>query len=375
MRFKSPICRTLAALCCWLAAQGALAQAPATAVSVSTRTPMIDVHSHFQADRTRHFPSALRTALAKMDELGIARTLLMPPPLVSRGANYYDIEELRFAAQQHPDRVAIMGGSSLNVMIHDTDPKAVSDAVKARFRARVDEIVAQGAVGFGELGVHHVSIPAMGSNHAYESVPADHPLLLLLADLAAERGLPIDLHMDLVPETMPLPEVLRANRLNPDTLAENAEAFKRLLSHNPKARFVWSHVGFEPLLTRHPQRVRQWLKAYPNLYMSFRVNKGHPNPAAAMTGDGQLKPAWVALIGEFPDRLMLGSDAFYDQGGIARGSGDPGQDQGIRWLRSLVDALPAPLAEAVASRNALRLYKLPDSPPVPPRAAQPSPVN
>lgn len=179
MRFKAPICRTLVALCCGLAAQGALAQAPATAGSASTRTPVIDVHSHFQADRTRHFPSALRTALAKMDELGIVRTLLMPPPLVSRGANYYDIEELRFAAQQHPDRVAIMGGSSLNVMIHDTDPK----------------------------------------------------------------------------------------------------------------------------------------------------------------------------------------------------SGDPGQDQGIRWLRSLVDALPAPLAEAVARRNAMRLYKLPDSPPVPPRAALPSPVN
>lgn len=361
--------RWLVVLCCAAGAQGALAQAP------SPRASMIDVHSHFQADRTRHFPSALRTALAKMDELGIARTVLMPPPLVSRGANYYDIEELRFAADQHPDRVAIMGGSSLNVMIHDTDPKDVNDAVKARFRVRVDEIVAQGAVGFGELGVHHVSIPAMGANHAYESVPADHPLFLLLADLAAERGLPIDLHLDLVPEAMPLPEVLRPNRLNPDTLAENAEAFKRLLSHNPKARFVWSHVGFEPLLTRHPQRVRQWLKAYPNLYMSFRVNKGGPNPAAAMTAEGQLKQPWLDLIREFPDRLMIGSDAFYDQGGIARGSGDPGQDQGVRWLRSLVDALPAPLAEAVASRNAMRLYKLADSPAVPARAMPPAPVN
>ena len=326
----------------------------------AARVPMVDVHTHFQAGgRQQNFAAALQTALSKMDELGIRQTVLMPPPLVHVAPNYYDIEHLRFAADQHPGRVAVMGGSSLNVMIHSTPAEEVTEAVRARFRARFQEIVSQGAVGIGEMGIHHVSIPAMGSQHAYESVPADHPLYLLLADLAAERGLPIDLHMDLVPETMPLPPTLRANPLNPDTLAENAEAFKRLLTHNPKARFVWSHVGFEPLLTRHPQRVRQWLQTYPNLFMSFRVNKGHPSPASALDPAGELKPAWQDLIRAFPDRFMIGSDAFYEAGGVARGSGDPGQDTGLRWLRALVDALPPDLARAVGHENAKRVYRLP----------------
>lgn len=348
--------RGLAVLCLVLGLGSAWAQSGASA---DPRVPMVDVHTHFQSGgRSQNFSAALQTALGKMDELGIRRTVLMPPPLVSETPNYYDIEHLRFAADQHPGRVAIMGGSSLNVMIHSTPVAEVTDAVKVRFKARFEAIVAQGAVGVGEMGIHHVSIPAMGSQHAYESVPADHPLYLLLADLAAERGLPIDLHMDLVPEAMPLPAALRANPLNPDTLAENAEAFKRLLTHNPQARFIWSHVGFEPLLTRHPQRVKQWLQTYPNLFMSFRVNKGHPSPASAMTPEGGLKPAWLELIQAFPDRFMIGSDAFYDAGGVARGSGDPGQDTGLRWLRALVDALPPEVARAVGHANAERVYRL-----------------
>lgn len=348
--------RVSVAAVCWAVAA---LWASGTAVHAQG-VPLVDVHSHFQAGPERDFVAGLRQALVEMDAVGIRRTLLMPPPLPrDQGPMYYDIEDLRFAAQAHPDRVSLLGGSSLNVMLHHTPPDQVTDEVKTRFRARAEAILAQGAVGFGELAIHHVSIPAMGPNHAYERVPADHPLLLLLADIAAERDVPIDLHMDLVPETMPLPASLRRNVLNPDTLAENATEFRRLLGHNPKTRWVWSHVGFEPLLTRTPQEVRSWLQAHPNLFMSFRVNRGAPMPAAALNPKGQVKPDWVGLIQAFPDRFMLGSDSFYDQTGVARGGGEPGSNAGLKALRALIDALPAPLAQAVASGNAVRLYKLP----------------
>ncbi|NIC42388.1 amidohydrolase family protein [Aquabacterium sp. A08] len=322
--------------------------------------PMVDTHNHFQAGKDRNFVAGLKAALREMDRVGIARMLLMPPPLPQeQGPMYHDIEDLQFALKDAPGRVALLVGSSLNVMIHSVAPQDVTEAVKARFAARVKAILDQGAVGLGEIAIHHVSIPAMGSQHAYEFVPADHPLMLLMADLAAERGVPIDLHMDLVPEDMPLPAALRPNPLNPDTLPANAEAFKRLLRHNPKTRFVWSHVGFEPLLTRQPQRVREWLKAFPNLYMSFRLNRGHAHPAAALGPDGQLKPAWMALVTEFADRFLLGSDSFYDRDGVARGGLEPGSNQGLRALRNFIDALPLPVAQAVAHGNAIRLYQLP----------------
>lgn len=347
--FKRPWCVcALTALCVWGA--GAAAQG----------VPMVDTHSHFQADKDRNFAAGLKSALREMDQVGMARTVLMPPPNTSGELPaYYDVEDLLFAVREFPGRVAIMGGSSLNGTIHHTAPDAVTDAVKARFRQRALDILGLGAVGFGEMGIHHLSLPAMGPHHAYSVVPADHPLLLLLADIAAERDVPIDLHMDLVPQDMPLPDALRSQAQNPATLPANADAFKRLLQHNPKARFVWSHVGFEPLLTRQPQRVREWLKTFPNLYMSFRLNRGHANPAAALGPDGQLKQAWTALVSDFPDRFLLGSDSFYDRNGVARGGLEPGSNQGLRALRSFVDALPPAVAQAVAHGNALRLYKLP----------------
>lgn len=340
MRIRSSSCALLLGLCL---AQGAVA------------LDLLDTHMHFQLAPTRDLDGSLDAALATMDKFGIGRALLMPPPLVSSTVKtYYDIDDVGFVLKRHPGRFALLGGARLNIMIHATPPAEVDAAVRDKFRAQAEAVIAAGGVGFGEIAIHHVSIPAMGSQHAYESVPADHPLLLLLADIAAEKDVPIDLHFDLVPEDMPLPEVLRPNAANPRTLEANAEAFKRFLAHNPKAKIVWSHVGFEPLLTRQPKRVAALLEAFPNLYMSFRLNRGTPNPAAAIGPDGMPKLAWLEVIQRFSDRFMLGSDAFYERQGIARGSGE----EGMANLRNLVEALPEPARTAVARENAIRLYRL-----------------
>lgn len=318
-------------------------------------TEMIDTHMHFQLAPTRDPEGSLRSALEIMDRHGIGRSILMPPPIVSaRAKTYYDIDDMTFVVSRYPGRFALLGGARLNMMIHETPVAAVDEAVKKSFRSLAEAVVSAGAVGFGEIAIHHVSIPAMGAQHAYESVPADHPLLLQLADMAAEMDMPIDLHFDLVPEDMPLPDSLRANSLNPSVLAANAEAFKRFLMHNPKAKIIWSHVGFEPLLNRQPKRVAAMLDAFPNLYMSFRLNRRSPSPAAAIDPGGQLKPQWLELIQRYPDRFMLGSDAFYDRDGISRGS----SEEGLANLRILVESLPEPVRTAVASANAVRLYRL-----------------
>ncbi len=100
--------------------------------------------------------------------------------------------------------------------------------------------------------------------------------------------------------------------------------------------------------------IRQSPTRKPNLYMGLRLGRGAPRPAAALSPDGKLKPPWVALIGDFPDRFMLGSDAFYARDGIARGSSDDGMNN----LRGLVTQLPENVASKVASENAIRVYRL-----------------
>jgi len=326
-----------------------------SAMAAAQEPALIDVHMHLQVAKGTLPPGAADGAVDSMNRLGISRSLLMPPPQVDvnlRG--FHDLSDLQHAVRAHPGRFALLGGSALNAMIHQTRAGAVDEALRSRFRQQALDYVKQGAVGFGEIAIVHLSLPAMGASHPYESVPADHPLLLLLADIAAEQQRPVDLHFDLVPEDMPLPDSLRANTSNPQRLEANGEAFKRLLAHNPKAVFIWSHVGFEPLLTRHPARVRQMLETYPNLHMSFRLNRSAPRPAAALDPSGQLKPQWLALISDFPDRFMLGSDSFYGPGGSERGS----TEEGLQNLRSLVAQLPPDVARQVARDNAVRMFRL-----------------
>lgn len=318
--------------------------------------PMIDTHVHFESVRVRNFEASARTALGTMDQYGIVRSLIMSPPRASFNVRInHDIEELQAAVAGQRERFAVLGGGgSLSIMIHATAPADVTADVKKRFRARAEEILALGAVGFGEIPIEHLSLPAMGPGHAYAAVAADHPLLLLLAEIAAERQVPVDVHFDLIPEDMPLPEQLAA-AANPPQLRANLEGFRRLLAHRPQAPIVWSHVGFEPLLTRGPGIVREMLASYPNLYMSFRINRTGGSPAMAFTQDGQLKPAWLELIRDFPDRFLLGSDSFYMPGSQgARGTGASGMNN----LRSLIDQLPPELGRQVASDNAIRLYRL-----------------
>ena len=78
------------------------------------------------------------------------------------------------------------------MMLHDAkDEKEVSEAEKKAFRKKAEELLDAGAVGLGEIAIMHLSLD---EGHPYECVAGDHPLLLLLSDIAAERDKP--LHRD-----------------------------------------------------------------------------------------------------------------------------------------------------------------------------------
>ncbi len=332
------------------------------AASASAEPPaIIDTHAHIANDaRARggpNFRAALNGAIGRIDGAGIRRLIVMPPPMISGGANY-EIESYRFAKEAYAGRILPGGGGgSLNGMIHSGAPDSVTDDRKRAFRARAEEIVAAGAVVFGEIALHHMSLSPMGPNHPYESTPADHPLMLLLADIAAEKNLPIDVHLDAVPEDMSLPGRPVFNRGNPATLRENLAAFERLLARNRGARIVWAHAGSDPLGARTVQVQRGLLTRHPNLFMSLRLNAGGPPAVAALDDDRRLKPFWLALLEEFPDRFVVGSDFFHSPAGSA---GRGPAEESLGNYRAALAQMPAGLAEAIAHRNAERIYRIGD---------------
>jgi len=322
---------------------------------------VIDAHNHLVGQfRSPSGPAsdwegAARATLTKMDALGIKKMIIMPPPFSPDHHGIYDLEHLADIVKEYPDRFAFLGGGeTLNVIIQEAvrDSRTSSDR-RRRFMERAWEILSMGAIGFGEYAIEHL---CLGKKHNHQSAPADHPLFLLLADIAAKHDVPIDIHMEAVPEPMPLPKGLRSPP-NPRELSPNIEAFERLLAHNPKAKILWSHVGWDNTGHRTAALTARLLEAHPNLYMSFKIS---PRDSLAETrpierGRG-LKSEWLKVMREFPDRFIIGSDQFYLSPKM-RGQIGP---RSVEPTNRFFSLLPPDLARKIGYDNPKSIFNLKD---------------
>ena len=330
------------------------------ALLAAAQTPtFIDTQAQFDPADT-FYASSLRVMLKEMDRVGIRKMLIVPPPFPPwfPPSRLYDAKRLKEVIGKQTDRFAFMGGGgSLNVTILKTPPEKVTPEIKAEFRKDAESILALGAVGFGELTAEHLSLPVMkegGLSHFHNAAAPDHPLLLLLADIAAENDVPIDFHFDIFPSTIPTPARLKDG--NPAELRENQQAFERLLKHNPKARFTWAHLGSDPGLQRTPQLMRELLDRHPNLYAAFRIAVHGPMPVVPIDSAGVLKAEWRELIERYPDRFTVHTDMFYVSSlPLLRGPKDA-HEKTVNFLSQL----PPELARKLAYENAQKFYKLKD---------------
>ena len=312
-------------------------------------SPFIDVHTHpSPSDPAGAVEPALRTMRAE----NAAMIVFLPPPFSVESRNRYDYDVLRAAEKAHRDVLAFGGGGgTLNIMIQQAVRAGeVSPNLEKKFKARAEEILREGAVAFGEMAMEHF---ATAAGTYYEYAPPDHRLFLLLADISAQHGgIPIDLHMEAVPSAMRLPPGLKSPP-NPARLGANIFAFERLLAHNPRATIVWAHAGCDYTGYRTPLLMRRLLKAHPNLYMQIKVDPMRPGYNSPLTdgGSGSIKPQWLQLLQDFPDRFVLGSDQHYP----------PPSKAPQRWQSDviLLNQLPPDLRRKIGWENAERIYHLP----------------
>jgi predicted TIM-barrel fold metal-dependent hydrolase len=315
------------------------------------RTPILDTHVHLLRSlnlNSRHgadLYSATQIALRSMDAFGVEQAIVSPPPFTGGHPGLYGLAEITAALRGQPRFAFMAGGDSLNPLLQDTPADGVSDAVMRRFAEAAEAIAAAGAAGFGELAAEHFS--SGFGHHPYESTRPDHPLLLALADIAAKYAMPIELHMEAVPEDMPFPP-MRAQGPNPAMLHANIAPLERLLDHNPRARIVWVHAGWDLTGERRVPLMRGLLELHANLAMSIKYDHAGAKATAPFPPDEDaIRPGWIAMLRAFPDRFVIGSDQFIDQG-----------TERLEGARRFVDALPPDLARPVASENARRLYRL-----------------
>jgi predicted TIM-barrel fold metal-dependent hydrolase len=336
---------------------------PATFITpawaAETAPKIIDVHFHAHPQFRKRGRvvfdtyAAARNALELMDKYGISRAVIMPPPFTKGKDSAYDYRELSEIMAVQPDRfIYLAGGGSLNPMIHSVKPSSVNREHRKRFEQEARAILAAGAHGFGEMTALHLS---MRPGHPFEEAPPDHPLFLLLADIAGDSGVPIDLHMEAVERILSTPrQASQRGGDNPDTLKANIAAFERLLSHNRKTPILWSHVGWDNTKQRRPALMRRLLKEHTNLYMSFKLRRRRSpqSDEGPLTANGELKADWLALLKEFPGRFLIGSDSHvYVKEHKSRFKVD--------LLVLLLKKLPADIARKVAGENAKHLFRLP----------------
>ena len=125
---------------------------------------------------------------------------------------------------------------------------------------------------------------------------------------------------------------------------------ERLLASDRRGTWIWAHTGWSA--DSSPALVRRLLEAHPNLFCEL---SGRESIRPKYRGDpidegGVVKPTWKALLEEFPDRLVIGTDI------------DPATPETYReevgYWRGILTQL-SPTAAKLAHENAERLLKLP----------------
>lgn len=318
----------------------------------------IDVHVHPMGDKgnAESFDQVGQTLLDIMNNGGIKSVVIMPPPGPKARLDLAD--EFAAIRAKYGPRFAYMAGGSLNAMlVNSTKAGTVTDEMRQRFEAFAEAQLAKGAIGFGEITALHVSHTP---THPFLEVSPDHPLMLLLADIAGRHAVPIDLHCDPIPEDMDTPGEMYS-KLNPSRLQGNLAAMDRLLAHNRKAKIVWAHLGSHPMGFLPPELAREMLVRHPNLYFSIRPSRANKTDFILNAGGG-VDNKWVEVLQAFPDRFVIGTDSFiiahnYTGNDALRTLSMAGS-KSREAVFNLLNALPDELAIKIGYENAIRIYKL-----------------
>lgn len=319
----------------------------------------IDVHCHIHGQTGPNqfdFATAASGAIEYMDKWKIDKMIVMPPPFTnqsSQDGKRYEIDDMVAVLSQYPGRFCFLGGGEdLNKMIQ-LDVTGTMEIPVEQFKTKAREVAAmQGFVGFGEIATLHL---CLGTTHVFQKADPDHELFLALVDVAAEENVPIDIHQEAVPDTMPFPDLVAGTfPQNPDTLYPNIDKFKTLLSYalSKNVKIIWDHAGWDNTKLFTAALCQELLSTYSNLYFSVKIcPNDSPIDNRVVDANGNIKQEWLNLFNQFPTRFMIGADHFHVQTGVSS-PGPPSMDQ--TW--SIIIKLPDNLKQKFGCDNAKTIF-------------------
>jgi len=281
----------------WLTAC-ALALGFAAAQAAPYEGPLFDAHLHYNDDARE--PHPLPDVLGRMQRSGVRAIIANSRPNDGTKALAAATEATRAAGVTVVPFVRLYRDRA-DYTSWFSDP-AIGRMVEA-------ELAAGTAAG---------AYRGLGEFHLYDSANADGPVARELMRLAQARGLAVLAHCDDV-------------------------AVEKLLAHAPNVRLIWAHTGIGGVPV---ERVRELMRRHPTLMGELSYRPG-------LVADGRLSPEWRALMLEFPERFLVGSDTWvnarwqYYEALMA---------EARRWLGEL----PPEVARRIGWGNGARLFGLPE---------------
>jgi len=301
--------------------------------------PIADTHAHLAPPVPDIDEGKLQDVLKVMREQGIKLSIFMPTPNEARrpGAGMGASQQKRLKDLSNGEVKLFCGSTYLTRWLFDAYRYGYTeDELNSRLSRLSSDLKSGDYIGVGEIGVHHFE--KRKKQNVIEYPPNFEPFIKV-ADLAAKKGVWLDLHIE---------------PIEPQGKSHEKQVFSMielLFRRNPKLKLVYSHTAMT-----NPTNVRRMLSKYPNIIMSVKIVRNHQkwrNLEPVTNKNGEIYEDWALLFEEMPDRFIIGSDAkFYrKRWPISK------YKKKITLYRKMLATLNKDTAEKIAYQNAHKLFQ------------------
>lgn len=301
--------------------------------------PLIDGHSHWGAD----FDAT--AVIARYEKNKVVAQVVMPRYLGVIGDRPTTDEQVLGIAAKFPGKMFVLAGMQRPDFTF-MDWNAPSDRARSILQEIDQKLSEKKVVGIGEVLVRHWAYAGDTGKigqHAEIDKSFDNRFIRDIATVAIRHDVPVVIHME------GYPHLVRELGI--------------VLNEQPRLKLVWAHGCGRS----SPDILRELLAQHRNLIcdLSNMTNTGGYGSGwpkaeaftAKMEIAGKFLEDYKQLILDYPDRFFVGMDVAHQ----SRWTMTQGNtfERRVERTRALLSQLPVEVAEKLAFKNVIAIYRLP----------------